>query len=199
MKMLSFLPFAGSVLALAGLTMLPALPASAQALVTLMGTTPEARQESQASIRLSLLQWTEPAKAAEIVGKYGEYATSQDHEAFGQYLRQQATQGYLFTSSATGYTVKYAWQDERSPDRRTILLITPALKSLNPYMWKTANMAPAPFSLVELRWSGDEAVMKSSLDTPIELTADGRLQLRDYAGAAAFATLSDNIPLVQSR
>ena len=195
MKMPSVLLSASRVLAVAGLAAWPALPASAQALVTLQGTTPEARQEAQAGIRVSLLRWTAPDKAAGIVGKYSEYAASQDHRAFEQFLQQQETQGYLFTNSVTGYTVKYAWQDESSPDRRTVLLVTPALKTRNPYMWKSANNNPAPFSLVEVRWNGDEAVMKTSLDVPVD--ANGLLQLQDYAAAGVFATLGDGTPLLR--
>lgn len=194
MKIQSFLLSATRVLAVAGLAGAFSMPATAAALFTLKGTTPEVRIETESEVRLSVLQWSDPDKAAELVEQYRAYTTGQDHAAFGKFLQQQDTAGYLFTKAATGYTVKYAWQDSASPDQRMVLLVTPGLKTRNPYMWKQANNDPAPFSLVEIRWQGDEAIVKTSLDTPIEINADGLLQLQDYAAAATFATLRDNTP-----
>lgn len=199
MKITSFLLSASRVLAVAGLAGALSLPATAAALFTLKGTTPEVRVETESEVRLSVLGWSDADKAAELVDQYRAYTTSQDHTAFSKFLQQQDTRGYLFTKAATGYTVKYAWQDPASPDQRMVLLVTPGLKTRNPYMWKAANHDPAPFTLVEIRWQGDEAIVKTSLDASIEINADGLLQLQDYEGAATFATLRDNTPYYLKR
>jgi len=199
MKITSFLLSATRVLAVAGLAGALSLPASAAALFTLKGTTPEVRVETESEVRLSVLGWSDADKAAGLVDQYRTWTTSQDHAAFDKFLQQQDTKGYLFTKAATGYTVKYAWQDSASPDQRMVLLVTPGLKTRNPYMWKSANSNPAPFTLVEIRWQGDEAIMKTSLDASIEINADGLLQLQNYDDAATFATVRDNTPYYLKR
>lgn len=199
MKIASFLLSATRVLAVAGLAGALSLPAQAAALFTLKGTTPDVRVETESEVRLSVLGWSDADQAAELVEQYRAWMTSADHAAFGAFLAQQDTRGYLFTKAATGYTVKYAWQDTGSPGQPMVLLVTPGLKTRNPYLWKTANDDPAPFSLLEIRWSGDDAIVKSSLEAPIEINADGLLQLQDFDAAATFATLHDNTPYYLKR
>jgi hypothetical protein len=194
MKMPLFLLSASRLLALAGLLGATALPAVAAPMITLKGSTPEVKLETESELRLSLLGWTDPDRAKVLVEEYRNYLANQDHEALQKVLFAQDTAGYLFTRAATGYTVKYAWQDTDSTDGRTVLVVTPALKTRNPYMWKQANNDPAPFTLLELRWQGEEAVLKTSLDAAIEISADGKLQLQDWDSAATFGRLKDDTP-----
>jgi hypothetical protein len=170
------------------------LPASAAALFTLKGNTPAAKLESESEIRLSVLGWTAEEQAAALAAEYERYTQSQDHGAFQTFLQSQETKGYLFTTEATGHTIKYAWEDTAAADKRMVLLVIPALKTRNPYMWKQPNTAPAPFTLLELRFDGDEAALKTSLDAPVSVNAAGRLELQNYDAASEFATLRDDTP-----
>lgn len=194
MKRMSHLLSAGRALALATACATASLGAYGAALFTLKGEAYDARHPAQSEVRLSMLGFTPEEKLEAIEAEYKKYLDSQDHEAFNVFLQQQDTQGYLFTKAATGHTVKYAWQQDNADGARMVLLITPALKSRTPHMWKTPNNSPAPFSLVELRMEGEQAVMKSSLETAIETSADGRLQLQDFNSTAEFARLTDATP-----
>jgi hypothetical protein len=194
MKTPSFLLRASRALALAAICTTASVAAQAAALYTLKGEAFDARVPDQSEVRLSVLGWTATDKQDAIEAEYARYLTTQDHDAFQVFLQQQDTQGYLFTKAATGHTIKYAWQDAQSDDQRMVLLVTPALKSRTPNMWNTPNEDPAPFSLVELRFDGDEVVMKSSLETMIEADAEGRLQLQDYEATTEFARLRDATP-----
>src|SRR5690606_22290050 len=136
-------------------------------LITLNGQAGDARSEEESTIRLSVLSWTDPDQIATVVGAYNEYSESEDSDAFLKALEGVPTQGYLFTAAASGYTVKYAWKEESEDADRMVFLVTPALKTRNPVLWKTPNTDERPFTLVELHWEGEEAVMKTSLDTGI--------------------------------
>ncbi|MDY6983869.1 MAG: hypothetical protein SV422_12340, partial [Pseudomonadota bacterium] len=188
---LSPLLSAGRAFALATVCATASLSAYGAALFTLKGEAFDVRNPDQSEVRLSLLGFTPQEKLESIEAEFRKYATSQDHEAFNVFLQQQDTQGYLFTKAATGHTIKYAWQQDNADGARMVLLVTPALKSRTPYMWKTPNDDPAPFSLVELRMDGEQAVMKTSLETDIETSADGRLQLQDFNNTSEFARLTD--------
>lgn len=176
--------------------MVAALSCNVQAavLLTLSGTTEEARNEGEQEVRISLLGWTADEQQSAVVSEYQRYSESQDHAGFETFMRGLETKGYLFTHSPLGYTIKYAWQDASSPEQKMVLMVVPALKKNNPYMWKTENTSPAPFSLVELHFDGDDAVMKSSLDANIIVNEAGKLQLEDYDSAQVFATLKDATP-----
>ncbi|MGP1609975.1 MAG: hypothetical protein ACTS5G_04645 [Burkholderiales bacterium] len=194
MKPLSSLRKAGRALALATVCTTVSLGAQAAALFTLKGEAFDARHPDQSEVRLSVLGWTAPEKLGAIEAEYEKYADTQDHEAFNVFLQKQDTQGYLFTKAATGHTIKYAWQQQNADGQRMVLLVTPALKARTPHMWNTPNKDPAPFSLVEVRVEGDQAVMKTSLEAPIESSTDGRLQLQDFGATAEFARLTDATP-----
>src|SRR5690606_25170113 len=98
---------------------------------------------------------------------------------------------------ASGYTVKYAWKEESEDADRMVFLVTPGLKTRNPVLWKTPNTDERPFTLVELHWEGEEAVMKTSLDTGIS-SEGGLLQLENFDSAPAFADMADNTPYYYS-
>jgi hypothetical protein len=196
MKTTSFLSFrsAARALTLAAALCSVSIVAQAAPLFTLKGEAFDARYADQSEVRLSVLGWTEPDKLAALEDEYQRYTQNHDHNAFQVFLQQQETQGYLFTKAATGHSIKYAWQDEDSERPRMVLLVTPALKSRTPNLWKTPNEDPAPFSLIEVQMEGDQAVMKTSLETAIETDAEGRLQLQDFEQAADFARLRDATP-----
>lgn len=170
------------------------LPVSAAALFTLKGDTTEARLESEAEVRLSILGWTAEEQAKAVVEEFQRYQQNQDHAAFRSFLQSQETKGYLFTKEVAGHTVKYAWEENSDEGRRMVLLVVPALKTHNPYMWKQRNEGPEQFSLVEVRFDGEEAVMKTSLEAPIAVNAAQKLELQDFDDTAGFATLRDDTP-----
>src|SRR5690606_10809528 len=99
---------------------------------------------------------------------YNAYLDNQDEKVFLDVLDDIPTQGYLFTAAATGYTVKYAWKEETAEHDRMVFLVTPGLKTRNPVLWQEPNSDGRPFTLVELHWEGDQAVVKTSLDAPID-------------------------------
>jgi hypothetical protein len=194
MQMCLFSRAAARGMILAG--MFAALSSSVQAaaLFTLNGTTDEVKRDSEQQVRLSILGWTADDQQSAVVSEFQKYNESQDHAGFEAFMRGLETKGYLFTHSPVGYTIKYAWQEENNPDKKVVLMVVPALKKNNPYMWKTENTSPAPFSLVELHMEGDEVVLKSSLDSKIVVNEAGKLQLEDYDSAKVFATLKDATP-----
>jgi len=167
--------------------------AQASAVLSLKGDTSGVKYASDSELRLSVLSYDDSASAAALVKRLGEYQQNLDHVEFERFLRAQQTRGYVFSKEATGYSIKYAWQDPEAAGQRMVFVVTPALKTLNPYLWKTRNDVPAPFTVLELRVEGDKAVLKTSLDNPWEISADS-LQLQDYETAEAFAILEDNRP-----
>lgn len=194
MKSRSFSLSAATALLMSATLAGACLPASAAALFTLKGTTPEVKLEIESEVRLSVLDWTAEEKAKAVVAEYERYQQSQNHDEFRSFLQSQETMGYLFTKEAAGHTIKYAWQEENADGKRMVMLVIPALKTRNPYMWKERNDGPTPYSLVEVRFDGGEAVMKTSLSSPVTVNAQGQLELQDYATAPEFATLHDDTP-----
>ncbi|MFZ9583459.1 MAG: hypothetical protein ACO280_00725, partial [Pseudohongiellaceae bacterium] len=77
--------------------------------------------------------------------------------------------------------------------RRLVLLVTPGLKTRNPYLWKQRSDATA-FSVLEVRWRGEEALVTSSTDYPIGFDLQGRLELLDDGGQKVFARVKDATP-----
>jgi opacity protein-like surface antigen len=194
MKMsVSFFSSATRIL-LAALFAAVTLPAQAAAIVSLKGTTQEVRQGGDAEVRLSVLSFNDAETSQAFVERYREYQGNQDHAAFATFIKEQQTRGYVFSKGATGYTIKYAWQDP-ADNGRMVFVVTPALKTLNPYLWKTRNDSAAPFTVLETRMDGDAAVLKTSVDTTVEITADNSvLQLQGFAAAPAFAVMKDDRP-----
>src|SRR5690606_4142744 len=92
--------------------------------IMLQGQALDARSEAEAQVRLSLNDWAQPEQASAVVDGYRQYASSQDAEAFLKLLEQQTSLGYLFTSAATGYSVKYAWVEQSGggADERMVFL-----------------------------------------------------------------------------
>lgn len=192
MKIRNALTTASRVLVTGGLLASLSLGAHAAALFTLKGQTLDTRLPSEGEIRVSMLGWTEPDKADAVVEQYRQFLANNDAAALSKFLQQQDTKGYLFTKEATGYTIKYAWKSDDALNPRMVLLVTPALKTRNPYMWKQKNDATAPFTLIEVQTKGDEMLMSTSVDAPIEINLQGDLELQD--GNQVFARLRDDTP-----
>lgn len=170
------------------------LQAQAAAIVSLKGTTQEVRQGGDAEVRLSVLSFNDADATQAFVERYREYQGNEDHAAFAAFIKEQQTRGYVFSKEATGYTIKYAWQDPADTGRM-VFVVTPGLKTLNPYLWKSRNESAAPFTVLETRMDGDAAVLKTSLETGVEITADnGVLQLQGFDTAPAFAVMKDDRP-----
>jgi hypothetical protein len=163
--------------------------AQAAVLMELRGDAVDVKNTADATVRLSLLGLSDETQSQAVAQAYKDYLGNKDSAAFEKALLGQDTKGYLFTKEAAGYTVKYAWQDQSDADR-LLVVVTPALKVRNPYMWKTPNATPEPFSVLELRRAdGDDYTAKSSLDSPVEVSAEGQLQLQNYDSATTFATM----------
>lgn len=179
-------------LALLGIMQLLAGGLMAAQLFTLEGEALGTKDESDAGVRLSLMSWAGEEQTAAVAAAWEEYRDTMDQEAFLDTISEQDTLGYMFTNAATGYTIKYAWVDDNS--ERMVFLVTPALKTRNPYMWEQSNETSEPYSLLELHWAGDQATAKTSLDTGIVVSDAGKLELADFAGAQVFANLQDSTP-----
>ena len=179
---------------LSAILMLGSMSVQAEAMFTLKGTAMDTRYSNQSGIRLSLLNWTEAEQVPSVLDAWRQYEMNGDAKAFAAFLEQQTTRGYLFSQAATGYSVKYAWQDESASDQRMIFLVTPGLKTRNPYLWNHPNEEAPEFSLVEIRANGEDLDMKTSLETGIELAAGDILQLQNFDGADLFARLQDATP-----
>lgn len=179
---------------LAGTMLAVFCQSAAAAVATWKGETPEVKLGSDAEIRVSVLGFTEPDKGKAVVEQYQQYLANHNAQALTTFLQQLDTKGYLFTKEAVGYSIKYAWQSDDKADKRIVLLVTPALKTRNPYQWQQANTSAEPFTLIELKLAGEDAQLTTSLDTPVEINAQGQLQLKATGKSSVFARLKDDTP-----
>jgi hypothetical protein len=164
--------------------------AMAAAVITLEGTTPDAMQESKASLKLSILEWSDEDQREAVINGFKAWKESGETEAFVTLLNKQETQGYLFTGEVTGYSVKYSAQHD---DDLMSLLIIPGLKTKNRYLWQPAAPEEAPpFTLLELRPNEDSTELFTSLDGEI-VSGDEGLRLNE-GEHAVFGTLRDATP-----
>ena len=171
-----------------------AMAAQADSILSLKGTTMQAKYPSDDSIRMSLLAWNDKDATADFIKNYQQYMDNHNNEAFLKYIKGRQTLGYIFSKEATGYTIKYAWKDPANGNHM-VFAVTPGLTTLNPYMWKSKNDKQPDFSIIEVKYDGDDAVFKTSLDSPVEISGDGTvLTLKDYNKASRFAVMEDNTP-----
>lgn len=170
------------------------ITAQAEAIFTLKGSAMDTRDANQSELRMSVLGWNEPGQESAVVEAWRRYAQDSDTGAFTSVLEAQPTKGYLFSQASTGYTIKYAWQDPNARDKRMIFMVTPGLKTRNPYMWEHPNRDEQAFSLVEIRGTDADMEMKSSLEAPIELAEGDILQLQGFEQAELFASMADSTP-----
>ena len=170
---------------------------SATPLFTLEGQAEGARYESEAGLRLSVLDWAEQEQASSVIQAIQDYQADQDAEALQKALAEQPTLGYLFTEAATGYWIKYAYQEEgANPDnQRMVFLVTPALKTRNPMLWQESNNQPHPYTVVEMEWAEGQATVKTSLGSEVVVDeVSGNLELQDFDSAELFALMEDSTP-----
>ena len=73
-------------------------------------------------------------------------------------------------------------------------LVTPGLKTRNPYMWKTPNNDAPEFTLVQVQMDNDTGVAKSSLNGDIVFNEQGKLALDRFDSIGMFATVRDSTP-----
>ena len=166
----------------------------AASILSLSGTAEGVKYEHDAELRLSVIDWSDPEQLAAIETAYRQYQDDGDLEAFLDIVDQQDTRGYLFTAAATGYRIKYAWKQDRGNNQVMHFLVTPGLKTRNPYLWETPNNNSPAFTLVQVEMSDENGVAKSSLDGEIVFNGQGKLQLQSFEALPQFATLEDSTP-----
>lgn len=181
---------------LAVLTFLALLSTVAQAAatMTLAGDASDVKYETDAGIRISLIDWTAPEQLATIEDAWRQYREDEDLDTFLETVDKQDTSGYLFTAAATGYRIKYAWKTTDGDKQMMYFLVTPGLKTRNPYMWRTPNNAAPEFTLVQVSLDKDSGVAKSSLDGDIVINEQGKLALDRFDALDMFATVRDSTP-----
>lgn len=166
----------------------------AASILSLSGTVEGIKYEDDAELWLSVIDWSAPEQLAAIETAYRQYQDDSDLEAFLETVDQQDTRGYLFTAAATGYRIKYAWKQDRGNNQVMHFLVTPGLKTRNPYLWETPNNNSPAFTLVQVEMSDENGVAKSSLDGEIVFNEQGKLQLQSFEALPQFATLEDSTP-----
>ena len=172
------------------------LNANAAAIMTLRGSAPDARYEGDSQVRLSILGWSETPQLEAVETAWQAFQENNDVEAFIDILEQQDTRGYIFTSAATGYRIKYAWQDNSNDESSMLFIVTPALKTRNPYLWHNPGNEADGFSLVEVQLvdAGESGVAKISQDGTITTNAQGRLVLDNFENVDLFASMHEDTP-----
>jgi hypothetical protein len=168
--------------------------AHAAAKLTLSGKATEVKYETDADIRISLIDWSVPEQQSAVASAWRQFREDDDLESFLGAVAAQDTQGYLFTAAATGYRIKYAWQEDTGDGQMMHFLVTPGLKTRNPYLWNTPNNDSPEFTLVQVRLDADSGVVKTSLDGGITINEAGKLVLERFDDLSLFATVEDSTP-----
>ncbi len=181
---------------LAVLIMFALISAGAQAAakITLSGEAAGVRYETDAGIRISLIDWSASEQQAAVEEAWRQYGQDSDLEAFLEVAEAQDTRGYLFSASAAGYRIKYAWEEVTDNGRMMHFLVMPGLKTRNPYLWEVPNNDSPAFTLVQVRLDNESGVAKSSLDGDIILNETGKLALDRFDEISLFATMKDSTP-----
>jgi hypothetical protein len=131
-------------------------------------------------VTIELLKWSTDAdrdKLASVLAWYGE------KEVAGS----MPTVGYLWTSAAAGYSIRYAYRIPTSDGGQRIILLTDRkLGAWSPEAWKpTAAATPDPssYSVIEIRVNrSGQGEGKTSLTTRVTFeTASKSIALENYA------------------
>lgn len=170
------------------------LSAQAAAIMTLSGEAGDVKYETDAGIRISLIDWSAPDQQEAVEQAWRQYQQDNDADAFLAVVDEQDTRGYLFTAAATGYRIKYAWQSQTDAGQMMHFLVAPGLKTRNPYLWETPNNASKDFTLVQVLLDKDTGIAKSSLDGEIVFNEQGKLALGRFDSLEMFATVKDSTP-----
>lgn len=166
----------------------------AAASLTLSGESTDVKYESDKGIRISLIDWSAPEQQAAVETAWRQYQEDGDLDTFLASVDAQDTRGYVFSAAATGYRIKYAWQEETDNGRHMRFLVTPGLKTRNPYLWNTPNNTSPEFTFVEVRLNNETGEAKTSLDGAIVLNEQGKLTLDRFDAMNLFATMEDSTP-----
>ena len=168
--------------------------AQAAAILQLSGTTPATKYETDAGIRISLIDWSTTEQQALVENAWRSYQQDQDLESFLKVVNTQDSRGYLFTAAATGYRIAYAWKEDTEAGQMMHFLVAPGLKTRNPYLWRTPNNDAPEFTLVQVLLDQDSGIARSSLDGNIVVDERGRLALDRFDDLEVFATVKDSTP-----
>lgn len=160
----------------------------------LKGTSYASKLAINSRLEVRMLRWSDEQEQEAVLSAYDEYLQNHDGQAFAGMLEEQKAKGYLLTSEVSGYVIRYAWREQGDDGERMVLLLTPDLTSKNPNIWREPKQDGPGFTLVELHLSGEQGVVKTSLDTGIMLTGDGRLALQDFDDAQAFGVVDKLMP-----
>lgn len=188
-----------SISFLAGLLICSQLSAATDIIRQLDGTNYDSKQAINSKLEIQILRWSDNSEQENVANLYQEYLQNKDDTAFIKAIEEQSVKGYLRTSEVTGYIVHYAWNEASADGERLALLISPGLKSINPTIWKEPNLNPAislkpnpdyqDFTLVEVLINDGEGIVKTSLDTDIQIRDDNKLTLTDFSSARDFAVI----------
>lgn len=168
--------------------------AQAAAKMTLSGKAAEVKYESDAGIRISLIDWSADEQQAAVEAAWRQYRQDDDLEAFLETVEAQDSRGYLFTAAATGYRIKYAWKEDTDDGQMMTFLVTPGLKTRNPYLWQMPNNDSPAFTLVQVHLDEETGVAKTSLEGSIVFNEAGKLVLDRFDDLKMFATVEDSTP-----
>lgn len=194
MKIFSHSLSAASSLAVLLLITLCSTGAQAAAKLTLSGKSTEVKYETDAGIRISLIDWSAQDQQAAVEAAWRQYRDDGNLEAFLATVEEQDSRGYLFTAAATGYRIKYAWKEDTADGQRMTFLVTPGLKTRNPYLWQTPNNDSPEFTLVQVHLNPETGVAKTSLEGSIVFNEAGKLVLDRFDDLKMFATVEDSTP-----
>lgn len=166
----------------------------AASILSLSGKAADAKYEADSKVRVSVIDWSSEEQLSVVQDAFKQYKKDDDLDAFLAILEAQDTRGYLFTAAATGYRIKYAWQEDAARGKVMHFLITPGLKTRNPYLWNTPNNESPAFSLVQIALKDEEGVAKTSMEGEIVFNAGGKLHLDAFENLAVFSTMEDSTP-----
>ena len=178
------------------LTILSMLPVTSQAaaILTLSGETDQVKYKNASEVRMSVINWSMDNQRVAVEQAWRQYNMDNDLETFMQVVEEQDTRGYLFTSEATGYGIKYAWQEETENGQMMHFLVTPGLKTKNNYIWHVPNNDSPEFTFVQVLLDSETGIAKTSLDGDIALNEQGKLVLDRFEAINQFATMKDSTP-----
>jgi hypothetical protein len=199
MKLMPISLSAAKGLAVLIVTTLLSLSAQAAAIMTLSGEAGDAKYETDSGIRISLIDWSAPQQQQAVEQAWRQYQQDGDTNAFLAVLEDEDTRGYLFTAAATGYRIKYAWQEITAGGQMMHFLVAPGLKTRNPYLWETPNNTSKNFTLVQVLLDEETGVAKSSLDGEIVFNEQGKLALDRFDRLEQFASMKDSTPYYLKR
>jgi len=140
---------------LAVLIMFALISAGAQAAakITLSGEAAGVRYETDAGIRISLIDWSASEQQAAVEEAWRQYGQDSDLEAFLEVAEAQDTRGYLFSASAAGYRIKYAWEEVTDNGRMMHFLVMPGLKTRTRTCGRCRTMIRRPSRWYRSGWT----------------------------------------------